>query len=106
MQALAISNNARARIIRRERVGRADMACLQGRGQGKGAIAALPGRAGKPSAWAKLRRMDENKQAPRSRTIYLLPNLFTTAGLFAGFYAIIAAANGQFVHASVAVFIA
>lgn len=43
---------------------------------------------------------------PRSRTIYLLPNLFTTAGLFAGFYAIIAAANGQFVNASIAVFVA
>jgi CDP-diacylglycerol---serine O-phosphatidyltransferase len=50
--------------------------------------------------------MDENKHAARSRSIYLLPNLFTTAGLFAGFYAIIAAANGQFAHASVAVFIA
>ena len=70
------------------------------------AIAALPGRAGKSPGWDKLRRMDENKQAPRSRTIYLLPNLFTTAGLFAGFYSIIAAANGHFVHASVAVFIA
>ncbi|MBJ7516857.1 MAG: CDP-diacylglycerol--serine O-phosphatidyltransferase [Stenotrophomonas sp.] len=43
---------------------------------------------------------------PRSRTIYLLPNLFTTAGLFAGFYAIIAAANGDFVYASIAVFVA
>ncbi|MGE8227102.1 MAG: CDP-diacylglycerol--serine O-phosphatidyltransferase, partial [Stenotrophomonas sp.] len=43
---------------------------------------------------------------PRSRSIYLLPNLFTTAGLFAGFYAIIAASNGQFVNASVAVFVA
>ena len=44
--------------------------------------------------------------AARPRSIYLLPNLFTTAGLFAGFYAIIAAANGQFVHASIAVFVA
>ena len=44
--------------------------------------------------------------AARPRSIYLLPNLFTTAGLFAGFYAIIAAANGQFVDASVAVFVA
>jgi CDP-diacylglycerol--serine O-phosphatidyltransferase len=43
---------------------------------------------------------------PRSRTIYLLPNLFTTAGLFAGFYAIISAANGDFVHAAMAVFVA
>ncbi len=50
--------------------------------------------------------MDPIKPPPRSRGIYLLPNLFTTAGLFAGFYAIIAAANGQFERAAVAVFIA
>jgi len=50
--------------------------------------------------------MDPIKPPARSRTIYLLPNLFTTAGLFAGFYAIIAAANGQFVNASIAVFVA
>ena len=50
--------------------------------------------------------MDELRPPPRSRSIYLLPNLFTTAGLFAGFYAIIAASNGQFVHASIAVFVA
>ena len=46
--------------------------------------------------------MNEIKPPPRSRGIYLLPNLFTTAGLFAGFFAIIAAANGQFVNAAVA----
>lgn len=50
--------------------------------------------------------MDEMRQPPRSRSIYLLPNLFTTAGLFAGFYAIIAAANSDFVNASIAVFVA
>ncbi|WP_141455608.1 CDP-diacylglycerol--serine O-phosphatidyltransferase [Pseudoxanthomonas sp. z9] len=50
--------------------------------------------------------MDEIKPPPRSRGIYLLPNLFTTAGLFAGFYAIIAAADGQFVNAAIAVFVA
>lgn len=50
--------------------------------------------------------MSETRPPPRSRSIYLLPNLFTTAGLFAGFYAIIAAANGQFVNASIAVFVA
>lgn len=42
----------------------------------------------------------------RSRGIYLLPNLFTTAGLFAGFYAIVAAMNGRFEAAAVAIFIA
>jgi len=42
----------------------------------------------------------------RPRGIYLLPNLFTTAGLFAGFYAIVAAIGGRFEHAAVAVFVA
>ena len=42
----------------------------------------------------------------RNRGIYLLPNLFTISGLFAGFYAIIAAMQGKFDVASFAVFIA
>lgn len=40
------------------------------------------------------------------RGIYLLPNLFTTAALFAGFYAIVSAMNGQFDVASAAIFVA
>lgn len=40
------------------------------------------------------------------RGIYLLPNLFTTAALFAGFYAILAAVNGKFEAAAVAIFVA
>ena len=43
---------------------------------------------------------------PRNRGIYLLPNLFTTAVLFAGFYAILAAASGNFENACIAVFVA
>ena len=43
---------------------------------------------------------------PRNRHIYLLPNLLTTCGVFAGFYAILAAASGRFEHACVAVFVA
>lgn len=43
--------------------------------------------------------------SPR-RGIYLLPNLFTTSALFAGFYAIIAGIQGNFVAAAVAVFVA
>lgn len=43
---------------------------------------------------------------PRNRHIYLLPNLLTTANMFAGFYAILAAANGRFEAACVAVLIA
>jgi CDP-diacylglycerol--serine O-phosphatidyltransferase len=42
----------------------------------------------------------------RRRGIYLLPNLFTTGALFAGFYAIVQAMNGKFEQAAVAIFIA
>ena len=42
----------------------------------------------------------------RERSIYLLPNLFTTAALFAGFYSIVQAMSGKFEHAAVAIFIA
>ncbi len=44
--------------------------------------------------------------AARRRGIYLLPNLLTTGGLFAGFYAILAAASGNFENACIAVFVA
>ncbi len=40
------------------------------------------------------------------RGIYLLPNLFTTAALFAGFYSVVAAMKGYFDIAAIAVFIA
>jgi len=42
----------------------------------------------------------------RRRGIYLLPNLFTTACLFAGFYAIVASMTGRFESAAMAIFIA
>ncbi|PIP79889.1 MAG: CDP-diacylglycerol--serine O-phosphatidyltransferase [Gammaproteobacteria bacterium CG22_combo_CG10-13_8_21_14_all_40_8] len=42
----------------------------------------------------------------KRRGIYLLPNLFTTGGLFAGFYAIITSVHGQYETAAIAVFIA
>jgi CDP-diacylglycerol--serine O-phosphatidyltransferase len=42
----------------------------------------------------------------RRRGIYLLPNLFTTAALFAGFYAIVQSMNNNFEYAAVAIFIA
>ena len=54
----------------------------------------------------------ENLEGTRRRGIYLLPNLLTTAGLFAGFYAIVAAmkgaagVEGQFEIAAIALFIA
>lgn len=42
----------------------------------------------------------------RGRGIYLLPNLLTTAALFAGFYAVLAAMNGEFEKAALAIFVA
>ena len=42
----------------------------------------------------------------RPRGIYLLPNLFTTAALFAGFYAVLAATQGRFEASSIAIFAA
>ncbi len=42
----------------------------------------------------------------RRRGIYLLPNLLTTAALFAGFYAIVMAMSGHYEQSAVAIFIA
>jgi CDP-diacylglycerol--serine O-phosphatidyltransferase len=42
----------------------------------------------------------------RHRSIYLLPNAFTTAALFAGFYAVVQAMNGRFEAAAIAIFAA
>ena len=39
----------------------------------------------------------------RTKGIYLLPNLFTTASLFSAFYAIVAGMNGDFDKAAVAI---
>ena len=46
----------------------------------------------------------EDGRVVRRRGIFLLPNLFTSAALFAGFYAIVAAINGQFAAAGLAIF--
>ena len=46
------------------------------------------------------------KNRIRRRGIYLLPNLFTTAALFAGFYATVQAINLRFDQAAVAIFVA
>lgn len=52
--------------------------------------------------------MNETEDLPqrRRRGIYLLPNLFTTATLFGGFYAIIAAMNGKYAAAAIAIGVA
>jgi len=48
----------------------------------------------------------ETAEPQRNKGIYLLPNLFTTSCLFAGFYAIVAAMRGDFENAAIAVFVA
>ncbi|MCP4430307.1 MAG: CDP-diacylglycerol--serine O-phosphatidyltransferase [Gammaproteobacteria bacterium] len=54
--------------------------------------------------------MDDSNQKQSRQTmrkgIFLLPNLFTTGALFAGFYAIIAAMKGNFEIASMVIFLA
>jgi len=42
----------------------------------------------------------------RRRGIYLLPNMLTTAALFAGFYAIVQAMNGNYDQSAAAIFVA
>ena len=48
----------------------------------------------------------ENLDRPRNRGIYLLPNAFTTANLFCGFFAIVQAMNQRFEFAAIAIFVA
>jgi CDP-diacylglycerol---serine O-phosphatidyltransferase len=45
-------------------------------------------------------------RTPRHRGIYLLPNLFTTGAMFAGYYAIVASIGGRYAEAAMAVFVA
>lgn len=46
-----------------------------------------------------------NKRPKRRRGIYILPNLFTSASLFSGFFAIVASMDGRFEAAAVAIII-
>ena len=50
--------------------------------------------------------VSEDGQTVRRQGIFLLPNLFTTGALFAGFYAIIAGMRGDFEAAAIAIFFA
>ena len=56
-----------------------------------------------------LRKMDwdtSEPNRPRHKGIYLLPNAFTTANLFCGFFAIVQAMNNRFEMAAIAIFFA
>jgi CDP-diacylglycerol--serine O-phosphatidyltransferase len=50
--------------------------------------------------------VDIEPDTRKRRGVFLLPNLFTTAGLFAGFYSIVAAIGQRFELAAIAVFVA
>lgn len=50
--------------------------------------------------------VSEGGKTTRHQGIYLLPNLFTTGALFAGFYAIIAGMRSDFEAAAIAIFFA
>ncbi|MHB8068893.1 MAG: CDP-diacylglycerol--serine O-phosphatidyltransferase [Desulfobaccales bacterium] len=52
------------------------------------------------------RRRRKKRDRRRFRGVFLLPNLITTASLFAGFYAIVGAINGRFLAAAWAIFVA
>jgi CDP-diacylglycerol--serine O-phosphatidyltransferase len=51
-------------------------------------------------------RRRRKKRGRRFRGVFLLPNLCTTGSLFAGFYAIVAAIDGRFHAAAIAILIA
>jgi CDP-diacylglycerol--serine O-phosphatidyltransferase len=61
------------------------------------------------SAQEKLARRNlraERQQLLRKRSVYLLPNAFTTAALFCGFFAVVQAMNLRFEIAAIAIFVA
>lgn len=49
---------------------------------------------------------EEIRPRPRRKGIYILPNLFTLAALFGGFYAIVMAMNDRFEQAAIGIFCA
>ena len=55
------------------------------------------------SDWA---RDTSDSVRPRNRGVYLLPNAFTTANLFCGFFAIVQSMNQRFEIAAIAIFVA
>ena len=50
--------------------------------------------------------MNDHSIEKRSKGIYILPNLFTSASLFSGFFAIIVAFNHDFILAAVCIYLA
>ncbi len=55
---------------------------------------------------SELRPRTNTRASLRRRGVYLLPNAFTTAALFGGFYAIVQAMNEEYVRGCMAIFVA
>ncbi len=53
-----------------------------------------------------IEEVSEGGRQVRRRGIFLLPSIFTMGALFAGFYAVVAAMNGDFENAAMAIFVA
>lgn len=66
----------------------------------------LAAKAAKLPRFRRRQKFDAHGMPVRARGIYLLPNAFTTAALFCGFYAIVMAMNQRFDYAAWAIFIA
>lgn len=66
----------------------------------------LPSNLTSPDCFENMSQTEPQERRRRRRGIYLLPNLFTTGTLFAGFYAIIAASQGHYSVAGLAIFLA
>lgn len=60
----------------------------------------------KDSARDPFEVIEQDQQKRRHKGVYLLPNLFTTAALFSGFYALVSAMNEAYVWAAVAILVA
>src|SRR3979490_2005194 len=69
-------------------------------------MASLPSYQQGPDKIAVVAGDSQDPARPRSKGIYLLPNLLTTACLFSGFYAVVAAIDKHFDNAGMAVFAA
>jgi len=65
-----------------------------------------PLRAGKFGTHKQIVARSSRGQGLRRRGVYLLPNAFTTAALFCGFYSVVMGMNQRFDYASVAIFAA
>ena len=53
-----------------------------------------------------MRRAKNTDKQKKRRGIYILPNIFTSLNIMFGFYALISAIDGKFVHGAVAIIIA